>query len=197
MAARHSRRPSRQCRKRWRAPFAPEDAVRRARGRTPELLRRDPAHTTLDACLLEDSLGEVCPGAVAVRREVPDAGLGFGAQELVHGIRQVTHVRRAAALVVHDADLIAILGQSQHRPHEVVAGLPEEPGGADDPGFRSRGGLAEKLRAPVRGEWTRRVGLDVRRAVAPSNIKGAFAGGRRHCPCVPRLARPLVFRRAR
>src|SRR5205823_11620692 len=53
--------------------LAPQDRVRGPGSRSPELGRRDPANPTREAGLLEDRLGEIGPGAVAVGRDVVEA----------------------------------------------------------------------------------------------------------------------------
>jgi len=60
-------------RKPWRlGAFAPEHRVRGSRSGTLDLGGRDPTDATVEARLVEDRLREVGPGAVAVRRQMPE-----------------------------------------------------------------------------------------------------------------------------
>ena len=60
------------------------------------------------------------------------------------------------------ADLITFAREFEHRPDEVLPGRAEQPGTAHDPRLLSCRALAEQLRASVRRDRVRRVGLDVR-----------------------------------
>ncbi len=83
------------------------------------------------------------------------------------GFCEMSHVRRAPALVVDDRDLVALHAESEHRPDEVVARRAEEPRRAEDPCSRPGRGLAVQLRPAVRGRRVRPVRLDVRRTLPP------------------------------
>ena len=126
--SRHSRRPSRQCGSCGAlGALAAQDRVRGPRRRAAELRRRDPPDAAVDARLLEDRLGELGPGAVAVRCEMPDAARPIAVDELARRGGEVPDVGRAAALVVHHGDLVALGAEPQHRADEVVPGRAEEP----------------------------------------------------------------------
>ena len=93
--------------------------------------------------------------------------------------RQVADVGGRAALVVDDAHLVPLGPEAKHRAHEVVASPAEEPGAPDDPAVPHLA-LAEELRAPVRAERRRLVGLDVRRALrAVEDVVGGEVDDRR------------------
>src|SRR5436190_17126676 len=53
--------------------FAAQDRHRGPRRAGAELRRRDSPHVARKTSLLEDRLGEISPGAVAARRDVPEA----------------------------------------------------------------------------------------------------------------------------
>src|SRR5579884_2168462 len=137
------------------AAFAAEDRVRGTRRLRAELGGRDPSHARRQRRLLEDRLGELGPRAVAGGGHVVRA-----VRQLEDGFRrlgQVTDVRRAAALVVDDRDLVALGAEPEHRPDEVARGPAEEPRAAHDPGAVAGCRLAVQLRAAVRAERRRRV----------------------------------------
>ena len=160
MAAIVSRKPVAPVRQRRRALLAPQHRVGRARRRTRELGRRDPADAGVETGLLEDRLGEVGPGRVAVGGDVVDAVRQE--QDLTRRGGEVADVGRRPPLVVDDSDLVPLLAEPQHRADEVVAGRAEEPRGADDPRSLARGRLAVELRPSVGGLRVRPVRLDVR-----------------------------------
>ncbi len=127
---------------------------------------------------------------------MPDAPCRAAPDQLVHRVGEVPDVRRAAALVVDDGHLVAVLGEPQHRAHEVVPGRAEEPRRPDDPGLGPRGRLAEQLRATVCGERIRPVGLDVRLALpAVEHVVGGEGDERRAERS--RVRRPADVDRAR
>ena len=132
----------------------------------------------VEAGLLEDRLGEVGPGRVAVGGDVVDAVRQE--QDLTRRGGEVADVGRRPPLVVDDRDLVPLLAEPQHRTHEVVAGRAEEPRGADDPRPLARRGLAVELRPPVGGLRVRPVRLDVRlRASAVEDVVGREVDERR------------------
>ena len=113
--------------------------------------------------LREDRLCEVGPRAIAVRGDVVDA-----VRKVEHPgnrRREVAHVGRRPALVVHHRHLVVLLREPQHRAHEVVAGRAEQPGGADDPAVPHLA-LAGELRPAVDAE--RAQGGPTRRTARPS-----------------------------
>src|SRR5207244_6089726 len=114
--------------------------------------------------LLEDRFGELGPGAVALRGEMPDTVRS--SQQLARGLGEVPNVGRAAPLVVDDANLLLPLAELEHRAHEVLAGRPEEPGAANDPAVVDLAFPGE-LRSSVERERVRLVGLDVGLALLP------------------------------
>ena len=103
-----------------------------------ELLRGDAPDPAREPGFVEDRLGEVRPGAVAGGGEVPDPEGGAAVDERARRLGQVAHVGRAAPLVGDDGDLVALRAEPEHRAHEVVPRLAEEPGRADDPRARPR-----------------------------------------------------------
>src|SRR5262249_38723377 len=145
--------------------LAAQHRVRGPRRRPPELRRADPAHAAVEARLLEDRLREVGPGAIAGGGEMPHALRLF--DELANRDGEVADVRRRAALVVDDGDLVALLPEREHRAEEVLARPAEEPGGAHDPGVLAGRSFAQELRPPVRRLRVRRVRLEVRLRLAP------------------------------
>src|SRR5215211_2041581 len=138
--------------------FAPQDGVRRAKGRPAELLRRDLAHAGLEPSLLEDRRRELRPGALSLGGEVPGA-IGE-VEQLARGLGQMADEGRRADLIRDDRDLVLLSPQREHRPQEVPPGRTEEPGAAHDPAVAHLE-LARELRAPVRRERIRLVRLDV------------------------------------
>ena len=146
-----------------------EHAVGRPRRRAAELLGRDPLDAAGDPGLLEDRLGEVGPGALALRGQVVDAERQARVDDLARGGSQVADVGGAAELVGDDAHLVALLGEAQHGAHEVGARPAEEPGGAQHPGVAAHQGcgLAAELRAAVDALRAGAVALDVRGALRP------------------------------
>src|SRR5439155_11681773 len=116
-----------------------------------------PPDATGEPGLAEDRLGKVRPRAVAGGCDVPDAALALAVDELPNSPREMPHVGRAATLVVHDRDVVALRAEREHRAHEVVTRRPEQPRGPHDPGLFPGRGLAEELRAAVGGEGIRPV----------------------------------------
>src|SRR6185437_6087961 len=96
-----------------------------------ELPGRDLADTAVESRLLEDRARELGPRALALRGNVPDALRAL--QQLAGGFGQMAHVGGAADLVGDDAHLVTLAPELEHRPDEVLARPPEEPGAADDP----------------------------------------------------------------
>src|SRR6266536_5655288 len=139
-------------------PLASEDGVGGPRRGPTELGRRDPTHTTFDARLLEDRLGELGPRAVALRGHMPDPL--WQLEQVACRLGEMAYERGASALVVDDRDFLALGSEGEHRADKVLPGPPEEPGAADDPAGPHLA-LALELRAPVHGEWARLVRLDV------------------------------------
>ncbi len=105
--------------------------------------------------------------------------------QLARGRGEVPDVGGAAALVVDDRNLVPLGAEPEHRAHEVVARLAEEPGRADDPRTLAGGRLAVELRPAVGGERDGRVGLDVR--LRPSSRR---TRSRSRTPRAARRARP-------
>ena len=126
-----------------------------------------------------------------------------GVDELARGRGEMADVRRASALVVHDRDLVPLGAEPEHRPYEVVAGRPEEPGRAHDPGVGAGGCLAVELRAAVgreriRGRPTRRTARACgRRRRSRSRTRRAGARARRRSPSRRRSRRPRLVGRPR
>src|SRR3954453_17717530 len=75
---------------------------------------------------------ELVPRAVARAGGVEDADVAAALGDLDQRGREVPRPRRAAALVGHDLDLVALGPEAQHGCDEVPAARAEEPGGADD-----------------------------------------------------------------
>src|SRR5688572_11640531 len=113
--------------------LAPQDRVRGTRGGACELRGRDTPHPNLELGLLEDRLRELGPAARAGGREVPDTRLRARIHELADRRSEMGDVRRRAALVVDDRDLVPLGAEPEHRPQEVVSGGAEEPGAPHDP----------------------------------------------------------------
>ena len=165
MRSRQARRPSRQCGSSG-APFSERSTEYAGRGaRAPNSAVVIAPHAAVEPGLLEDRLRELRPRAVAAGGDVVDAEREQ--RHPWHRFGEVHRVGRAAALVVHDRDLVAFRPESQHRPDEVVPDRPEEPRGADDPRPVARGRFPVQLRAAVGAERVRRVRLDVRLALRP------------------------------
>src|SRR5690349_4313400 len=143
--------------------LAAEHRVSRACCGTPQLRARYAPDAHADACLLEDRLREVGPGAVACGGEMPDAVRAI--EQLSRRASQMADVRRRGALVVDDGDLVALLREPQHRLHEVAPVLAEEAGRPHDPRALPGRAFAVQLRAAVRGQRARRIGLDIRFAL--------------------------------
>ena len=97
-------------------------------------------------------------------------------------------VRRRAALVVDDRDLVALRAEGEHRPQEVLAGRAEEPGAAHDPAVADLA-LAVELRAAVgrQRRWarpTRRTArASSRRRRSRSSSRRPARRARRRCAC--------------
>ena len=98
---------------------------------------------------------------------MPDSERRAVVDQLARGRGEVPDVGRAATLVVDHRDLVPLGAEPEHRAHEVVSRLAEEPRRADDPRTLAGGRLPLELRAAVDGEWGRRVRLDVRCALRP------------------------------
>ena len=86
--------------------------------------------------------------------------------DLDERVGEVAGERRAAELVVDDAQRVALAGEAEHGRDEVPAVAAEQPGGADDRVLVGRGRrdgvLTGELGAPVRALRRRRGGLQVR-----------------------------------
>ena len=123
------------------APSTPDAALgcpaRRSRSR----------HPAVEAGLLEDRLGELGPRAVAVRRDVVDAVRQL--EQRAYRFREMADVRRRAALVVDDGQLVALRAEPEHRPHEVLRRPAEEPRACARSSRSPRPRLAVQLRAAV------------------------------------------------
>src|SRR4029453_5958281 len=104
--------------------LAAQYRIRRPRSSRAEFLRRDSPHPGVQARFLEDRLGEVRPGAVAIGGDMLSALRKL--EQLPGGRREMADVRRRAALVIDDRALFALPSKAKHRPHEVVSGHREE-----------------------------------------------------------------------
>ena len=113
--------------------------------------------------LREDRLGEIGPGAVAGGGDVVDAEGQM--HDLLRRLGQMARVGRAAPLVGDDRHLVALAAEAQHRPHEVLRRLAEQPRAADDPRLAAGRRLAVQLRTSVGAERSRRVRLQIRRGL--------------------------------
>jgi hypothetical protein len=58
---------------------------------------------------------------------VPQALRNLAVHELADGAREMSDEGWTSALVIDDRDLVALLGEAQHRAEEVVTGRAEEP----------------------------------------------------------------------
>src|SRR5260370_37333416 len=67
--------------------LAAKNRIGRTRRWSIQLRCRDPPDTAIQPRLREDFLGEVGPGALALRRQVPDAARPGGVHERVDGAR--------------------------------------------------------------------------------------------------------------
>src|SRR5262249_50618306 len=104
--------------------LAPQDRVRGSLRLRAPLVARDPANAARQARLLEDRLGELGPGAVAVGGDVVDAERQL--EDLLDRGGEMADVCRRGSLVVDDGDLVALVSEAQHRANEVARGPPEE-----------------------------------------------------------------------
>ena len=93
-------------------------------------------------------------------------------EQLPRRRREMGDIRRRGALVVDDADLVPFARQVEHRRTKFVPGRPEETRAPHDPRPLARSALAVHLRAPVRRQRVRRIGLDVRLGFAVEHVVG-------------------------
>ena len=178
MAATRLAQPLAPVGQRRRPLLAPKHRVARPRRRSAELSGRDPADLCVEPRLLEDRLGEVGPGGIALGRDVVDAVRKE--QDLARRRGEVTDVGRRPALIGDDRDLVPLLAEPQHRADEVRPRRPEEPGGAHDPGPLACSRFAVELRPPVRRLRVRPVRLHVRPALtAVEDVVGRVVDERR------------------
>ena len=152
----------------------------------PELGSRDPPDAAVEPGLVEDRLGEIGPGAVAARGDVPDPnGAPPSTSSRVAAARCPTYVglpRWSSTTATSSRSAPS----REHRPDEVVARRAEEPRAAHDPGGLAGRGLGVQLRAPVGGERapgcpTRRTALPCgRRRRSPSSTRRVERRAPRH-----------------
>ncbi len=154
-AARHARRPSRQCGSRGapsRSERSTEYAGRGAGrpssavviGRTRHSIPASSKIARASSNQLHSPSAATCQTPRSPRSTSPRAAAA-----------RWPDVGRAADLVVDDGDLVPFAPEPQHRAHEVVPGRPEEPRRADDQCVLARRALRVELRAPVGGERVR------------------------------------------
>ena len=157
--ARYSASPSLPRRQRDRiAALAAQHAVGRPPRRAHELVARRRQDAAVDPGALEDLQRELVPRALAGAGDVMDAGLLRALGELDERAREVPGPGRAADLVGHDGDLVALRAEREHRVDEVPAAGAEQPRGAHDRvGGVGRGDelLAGELRVAVDAERRR------------------------------------------
>ena len=165
--SRQARSPSRQCGQARRVgALAAQHRVRGPRRRTAELRGRDPAHAAVEAGLFEDRLGELRPRAVAVGGDVPEPARQL--DELARRRGEMTDVRRAAALVVDDRDLVALARRARSIVRTKL--WPVQPKSHDERTIHASSPAAASPCSFVRpydGLRVRRIRLDVRLALAP------------------------------
>jgi hypothetical protein len=183
--SRQRARPSRQCGSSARpsrcgAPSTP------ARRRAAELRARDPPHARVDCRLREDRLGELGPRAVAA---AASARRRTDARAARSSPREMADVRRRRALVVDDRDLVPLAPRRSIVVTKFVRARRRARRARRSTRAPGRA-LAVQLRAAVRGQRARRIGLDVRLALrAVEDVIGRVVDERRaELRCMTRAA---------
>ena len=129
-----------------------------------------PPRAQLDLRLAEDLAREVVPGDGARAGEVHDTA-DVALEQAEQRRREVARPRRAADLVDHHLDGVALAREPEHRLDEVAPVDPEQPRAAHD-GVAGRGRqhlpLALELRRSVHRAGRGRVRLDVGARAVPS-----------------------------
>jgi hypothetical protein len=138
--------------------LAAKDRIGGAGSGPAEFRRGDPPHPAAEPRLFEDRVGELGPGALAFSGEVP--GPARPVDQFPDRGGQMPNVGRAAALVVDHRNLGALGPEPEHRPDEVIARRPVEPGAADNPAVADQP-LALEFRTAVGRDRSRLVRLEV------------------------------------